>query len=284
MEFRTKVTITPSERKVAYTDTIVTMGSCFADSIGEKMLHAGMNVLCNPFGTLYNPCSIAVALQRLLDGQHYAASELVERDGLWHSFAHHGKFSTPSQEETLAQINHSFDRAKQYLLKADILLLTLGTAWVYERDGKVVANCHKFPDKEFIRRCMNTQEVTDILLSTLKQLKALNPHLTIVTTVSPIRHFRDGAHANQLSKSTLLLGLHALTKQIDNIYYFPAYELMMDELRDYRFYADDMCHPSSVAVQYIWEKFQEATMNPPTQQKITEGEKQHRANAHRPLH
>jgi len=215
----------------------------------------------NPFGILFNPLSICNCIQRLISGEEFSAAELFHHGGLWHSYQHHGRFSSVSQETTLQNINTRITSGASYIREADFLVLTLGTAWVYElkETGRIVANCHKVPSSAFKRYRLSVGETVDGLRGTLEQLWKVNPAIKTIITVSPVRHMKDGAVENQVSKATLLLAADALVRGFgeERCSYFPAYELMMDELRDYRFYAEDMVHPSPVAAELIWEKFRD---------------------------
>lgn len=287
MNFRTKVTLAtlPKEWKITFADEIMLLGSCFSDSVGSQMQQVGLKALLNPFGTLYNPCSIAMALHRLTTGTIFTKTELFSHEGLYHSFMHHSQFSSTSVEDTLLRINTSFVQAQQQLKTARFLIITLGTAWIYRLadTGQIVANCHKLPERFFVRNRLSVDEVVSVFEKTIAELQAYNPNLHIVFTVSPIRHFRDGAHANQLSKSTLLLAVEELCRKYANTRYFPAYEIVLDELRDYRFFADDMVHPSPLAVQYVWECFCEEFFDEQIRAYFPKIEKVRKALLHRPL-
>ena len=223
---------------------------------------------------------------RLLDAKPYMATELFEHQGLWHSFEHHGSFSKNDREEVLFNINQSLEVAHQHLLETDVLILTLGTAWVFERieTGELVNNCHKLPAHLFKRQRLSVSKIVEQLGGLLKSLRAIRPEIQVLMTVSPIRHLKDGAIENQLSKSTLLLAIDALQQDFPQLYYFPAYELMMDELRDYRFYARDLTHPNELAIDYIWERFESACLNREEAQLRNKIEKLMLALDHRPIH
>ena len=266
---------------------IVSLGSCFADEIGDRLREGDFRIEQNPFGTLYNPASIAAALHRIIDDREIDASDLVRHEELWHSWHHHGSFSRPTQEECLATCNNRIHQAHAALKEASLLMVTFGTAWVFEHKGMVVANCHKLPPQQFVRRRMSVDEVVSIWHPLLKELHAHYPTLNILFTVSPIRHMADGAHGNQLSKATLLLAvdelLSSLTSHLSPCY-FPAYEIVLDELRDYRFYGPDMSHPTPLAVDVVWERFQSATMTPAVRDQAHLNCKQHKREKHIPLH
>ncbi len=219
-----------------------------------------VSVDVNPFGTLYNPASIAAAVRRLMENRPYSEAELFEFGGMWHSFDHHSKFSCADRSMALQKINARYEGGVRFLKTARWLIVTFGTAYAYclSDTGAVVGNCHKMPASCFSRRLLSQRDVVDDWLATLACLHEWNPELKVIFTVSPIRHLADGAHGNQLSKSTLLLAIDELSRCAEWISYFPAFEIVMDELRDYRFYAADMVHPSDVAVDYVMERFSEA--------------------------
>ncbi len=285
MQFRTEVNIPPFPFSIGYKDQMLMLGSCFATNIGSKLLRSKFPVQVNPFGTIYNPSSIANSLNLLLDNHLFTEEALCFENGCWFSFYHHSQFSSPNKKETLERINTEISKGFRMLKQLDVLILTLGTATVYEhkQKGITVSNCHKLPESQFNRYMLSVSETVELLSAALYRLKILRPELKTILTVSPIRHAKDGAQQNQLSKSTLLLACNELCKQHDNTAYFPAYELMMDELRDYRFYADDMLHPSSLAAEYIWQKFINAITDKETQSVIKEVDKLVIAKEHRPF-
>lgn len=259
------------------------VGSCFSDEIGAQMKQRNLHVTCNPFGTLYNPLSIVNALQMK------EVPELVEHEGLWHSMAHHGSFSRASREEAEQAVRESVETMQQALAEATVVIVTFGTAWVYEMKSEsqkskvercVVGNCHKMPAEWFTRRRLTVEEIVAAWRPILERY----PDKHWLFTVSPIRHIKDGLHENQLSKATLLLALEELRTQNSDVSYFPSYEIMLDELRDYRFYADDLVHPSSLAVNYIWERFVDCFCTNPTKNELNIQYKRWQFAHHRPLH
>lgn len=284
MQLTTPVYIPPAPFSISYSDVMMSMGSCFSDNIGRCMQNAFFHIEVNPWGILFNPASIALALQRVLDGTPYQESDLVCSDGLWHSPAHHGSFSCSLAEETLRLVNGTLQTMHTHLKKTNRLLLTFGTAWVYERNGQVVANCHKLPSQQFVRRRMTVEEIVQQYTILIQRLLALQPSLKIIFTVSPIRHLKDGLHENQLSKATLLMAVEELCEKFANVTYFPAYEIVLDELRDYRFYAEDMTHPSAQVVQYIWKKFCNTYMDASVCELVGQAEQIQRKLSHRPLY
>jgi hypothetical protein len=257
--FFTPVEITPAPFTSGYSRKHIFIGSCFAENMGFKMQDLKFTADVNPFGILFNPASAAACINRLVSGKLFTENELFYHEGLWHSFQHHGRFSAPSPLKALSGINERLMFSAEFLRKADFLVLTFGTAWVYElkSSGVTVSNCHKVQASEFRRFRLSVDQVVTTVKDSLEQLWKVNPGIRVIFTVSPVRHLKDGATGNQLSKATLLLAAETLVQSAghDRSVYFPAYELMMDELRDYRYYAEDMVHPSPVAVDFIREKF-----------------------------
>ena len=268
-------------------EKICVLGSCFADAIGEKLAAAGFDVLRNPFGTLYNPASVATAVERLDSARPFTADECVEMGagaGLVCSFAHHTRFARPTPEAFLDAANAALAANAAAWAGCRRVLVTLGTAWVWralERPGQpVVANCLKRPAREFAHELLGV----DACAALLRALVESHPDRQFLFTVSPIRHLGDGAHANTLSKSTLHLAVQQILSEFPGrAEYFPAYEILLDELRDYRFYADDLVHPANTAVQLIWERFLDACTDPADRPAILAAERAARAAAHRPL-
>lgn len=259
MNFTTPIHIPAADKPIAYTDHILLLGSCFADNIAAKLAEYYFQITANPFGTLYNPLSIAQALSL------QQVPELVEWGGLYHSMYHHGAFSSPDRLQTGQNIRRSIDCLQRAFAEASVVIITFGTAWVYEQNGVVVANCHKIPADRFTRRRLSVEEI----VSAWQPVLSAHSDKHFIFTVSPIRHIKDGLHENQLSKATLLLAIAQLAEdQSVLVDYFPSHEILIDELRDYRFYADDMLHPSSVAVNYIWERFVSTYMSAATQQEM----------------
>lgn len=282
----TRITISKPSFLFSYEDTIVLLGSCFAENMGKKLEETKFRVDINPFGTLYNPASVAGALNRLLQPEEFTASDLFYREGTYHSFAHHSRFSSTSEKECLDRIHTRLFSSAENLIKANRLIITLGTSFVYKlRDtGEIVSNCHKLPEKMFRRDRLTVEEIVENWVNILQKVWKQNPALQVLFTVSPIRHWKDGAHGNQLSKATLLLAIEALQALYpEQISYFPAYEIMMDELRDYRFYADDMLHPSPLAIDYIWNRFMENSFTTETREILKEWTEIQKAIRHKPF-
>ena len=286
MNLYTPVEIPSDWPRLTHRDHLMLMGSCFASSIGARLLQAKFACEVNPYGVLYNPLSISAALREIDSSKQYTGDDLFRAGGCWHSPMHHSDFSAADPDEVLHNINARLSVARQWLSSLDVLLLTFGTSWVYEdgQTGRIVGNCHKLPESCFRRRRLSVEEIVDDYTDLLTTLWKQRPGLRVILTVSPIRHVRDGLHANQLSKATLLLAIDALQQQFaGRIFYFPAYELLNDELRDYRFYADDLVHPSDLAVGYVWQRFSEACFAKETLQIIEESENIGKMLQHKPF-
>ncbi len=265
MKLQTPVTDEKCKVGISYNDRILMLGSCFSDSIGRQLADYGFEVCVNPFGTLYNPVSILRSVERLANGKPFTEDECVQigaGDGRWCSFSHHTSFARATREEFLANANEALERAAEFFRSCNKIIITLGTSWCFRHIGKdfIVSNCLKRPAAEFVRERLSVEEVTDALWKIAGRCEDKQ----FIFTVSPIRHFKDGAHGNQVSKATLLLGVEEflagcpVTLNMDPHHladYFPSYEIVMDELRDYRFYAEDMCHPSSQTIGYIRDRF-----------------------------
>ena len=285
MNFRTQVELPEKETEIRHSEQIMLFGSCFAENIGNLLQQNKFCCDVNPFGILYNPQSIASALYQLLEKDSYTEKDLFVANERWHSWMHHGDFSSSSQEEALAKVNSRFVKAKQHLAKADWLIVTFGTSYVYihKEAQKVVGNCHKMPGRMFTRSMLDMKTIVDVWQDVLKKCREVNPNLKVLFTVSPIRHAKDGMHGNQLSKATLLLAVDGLCRTCSGCFYFPSYEIVMDELRDYRFYADDMLHPSQMAVGYLWECFSQCYFKEETQTVMKEWAEIRRGLEHKPF-
>jgi hypothetical protein len=262
MKFSTAIEIRPSALQISDKDRILMLGSCFADEMAARMKASGLNVCANPFGTLYNPASIAAALERLESRTPFSEADCVEMGagaGKICSFSHHTSFARTSQSEFLEHANAELSAAADAWASSPILILTLGTAlvWRLRENGRAVANCLKRPAAEFTHDMLTVAETAEYL----RQILALAGRRKVIFTVSPVRHPGEGMHRNSLSKATLLLGLDEALRGTDGAAYFPAYEIVLDELRDYRFFADDLCHPSKMAADYVWERFCDAFLS-----------------------
>ena len=260
-------------------------GSCFVENIGALLTNNKFVCNINPFGILYNPASIAEALRTLMQGGEYTESNLRCDKGIWYSLMHHSSFSSSNKEECLRLINTRIHSGRSFLADANWLIITLGTSRVYEwkENGKIVGNCHKLPERMFTRRLLEVDEIVLEYRELLKQLSGYNPKIRILFTVSPIRHAKDGMHGNQINKATLLLAIDKICHEFDFCHYFPSYEIMMDDLRDYRFYADDMLHPSPMAVNYIWQCLKESCFSKETLRAINEWKEIEKGLSHKPF-
>ena len=286
MELQTRIAIDPTPQRLSHRDRLLLVGSCFTENIGNRLEDYGFEVMSNPFGILYNPISIAECLRRCMDDIEITSDELVHHNGLWHSWLHHGSFSHADKDTCLSQCNKHIHDAHAFMQQGCTIVLTFGTAYAYYLADKAlpVANCHKVPASQFDKRLLTIETIADAYSNLLSH------HLPTILTVSPIRHWADTPHGNQLSKGTLLLAIeqmrhNALHACPDNtsFSYFPAYEIMMDELRDYRFYDADMLHPSPLAVEIIWQRFVETYMDSATCERGKKFQQLHKMEAHRPL-
>jgi hypothetical protein len=263
MKFHFEFDIKKFSSPITHKDKLFLIGSCFTESIGEKLKKYKFSVLENPNGILFNPVSVAEALTSCIDNIQIEESDLFQLNEGWHSWKHHSRFSGLTAKDSLNKINASTSEAHKYLKEADYLMITLGSSWIYTftekalnaRPGSVAANNHKAPADWFYRRLMTTEEVLQIMDTILYRLFHFNPKLKIIFTISPVRHLREGVVENNRSKAVLIQAVHHLVDKFDKLYYFPAYELVIDDLRDYRFYSEDLVHPNYFATQYVWEKF-----------------------------
>ena len=261
------------------------LGSCFAENMGSKFSYYKFDVDVNPCGIIYNPLSVANVLRLIVEGKQFEKSDLRQVGGKWVSLYHHGAFSSTDPDECLRRINDRLTKATGELRTLDLLVITWGTAWVYRytRENIVVSNCHKIPSQELERSRLSVEDIVKEYLVLIGRLREINPGLRILFTVSPIRHWKDGAHGNQLSKATLLLAIDRLREELQHVYYFPAYEIVLDELRDYRFYADDMLHMSGFTVDYIWERFLYSFISPEVLGLMNQIGRVNKGVAHRPF-
>jgi hypothetical protein len=285
MKFRTEIIIPPAEFRISHQDKLLMMGSCFVENISVKMLQSGFTADVNPFGIVYNPASLAGGLYDLINRKMYTENQLFSHEGAYHSFSHHSRFSGKDKTSVLQQINFRINQSSAFLKEAAILIITFGTANTYRllSSEKIVSNCHKLPAKLFQEERLTVGQITEEWNKLIGRLQEFNPQVKILFTVSPIRHWKDGANENQLNKATLLLAVDELIKQNRPCYYFPSYEIMIDDLRDYRFYAEDMIHPNQQAINYIWEKFGDSYFDKKTIELIKEHEKAQKALNHRTI-
>lgn len=260
MELQTQIPFDPSDNPIDYQSKVVLFGSCFVENIGAKLAYFKFQQQQNPFGILFQPLAIANLMQRAIARKKYQQDEVFEQDGVWRCFDAHSDLRSASSEELLHLLNQRLEETRTSLETSSHIIITLGTAWVYEHkaSGKVVANCHKVPQKAFTKKLLTPTQIESSLQDMIALIQQMNPKAQLIFTISPVRHLKDGFVENQRSKAHLITALHTILSsraQSREIAYFPAYEIMMDELRDYRFYGTDMVHPNPLAVDYIWEKF-----------------------------
>jgi hypothetical protein len=283
--FRTIVTVSASEKRIFYNSKVMLMGSCFSEYIGNMLYEARFQIDSNPFGVVYNPLSVKKGLTRLMEPVEYKPEDLVLNEHIWNSFDHHTRFSNINKESCLVDINKRLLQSSKFLKDTNFLFLTFGTSYVYflKSGGGVVSNCHKLPAGEFLQRRITIDEIITAYDGLLRQIWSFNPNVQIIFTVSPIRHWKDGPHENQLSKAILLLAIEEICKMHKQTFYFPSYEIIMDDLRDYRFYSEDMLHPNKTAIHYIWQRFKECFMGTDTLLLMKEIEKVAQARNHKPF-
>ena len=260
MTLQTEIKIQSLEQTIRYGEGLLFLGSCFADEVGGICKGLGFNAIVNPFGVLYNPSSIAMALKRLSTGKPFTQEDVVEvGEGYYCTFSHNTAFWRPSRKELLDTVNQALEKAHEHYKKTKWIVISLGTSWVFrsKTKGDVVANCHKLPANQFERQFFSIEQSVQCLSEMVEQ----HPEKQFVFTVSPLRHLKDGLHGNQLSKAALLMAVDEVCKTFVNAHYFPAYEILLDELRDYRFYKEDMVHPTEQAVHHVWERFADFAIN-----------------------
>lgn len=282
MIFHTEINIKPLEQTVVYADALLFLGSCFADEVGVICKGLGFNALVNPFGVLYNPASIAQSVERLDSGRPFTRDDVIavgERQ--YCTFNHNTAFWNTSEDMLLQTINQRLGEAHEHFMKSKWLVVSLGTSWVFKHrmSGQIVSNCHKLPAHQFDREFLTVERSSQYLSGIVER----HPEKQFIFTVSPLRHLKDGMHGSQLSKAALLLAVNEICRQFANAHYFPAYEIMMDELRDYRFYKEDMVHPTEQAVRYIWERFAEFAINASEKPAINAAAELRQMLEHKPL-
>lgn len=282
MLFRTELIAMPVEKKIELRSNIAFTGSCFSNNIGQKLSERYFNVLVNPFGTVYNPVSIFQQIQSSIKQNLIDLSSIVAVEDLYVHYDYHSIFNDRFPEAVLNNINMAITNSHNFIKSTDWLFVTLGTSWIYslKNNGHIVSNCHKQKSEFFNKRLLTLQEIKEALTNLIAELKLSNPHMNIVFTLSPVRHIKDGIIENSMSKSLLRIAISEINQ--DNCYYFPSYEYMMDDLRDYRFYEDDLIHPNNFAINYIWEKFKQTFFSETTIKQIGNIDKINQFIRHRP--
>lgn len=281
--FRTEIEHVNLPFSIGYKDQLITLGSCFADQIGGRLVASKFNNLSNPFGTIFNPLSLFELLDLSLDPSMDIEDATLERDGLYYNYKLHSSFRSESQDSLHESIYHQLGLTRQRLKDASVLFLTFGTAWAYQQKGSemLVANCHKQPQKKFKKYLLTVEEVVSNFMNMKEGLHSVNPDLQIVLTVSPVRHTKETLSLNATSKSVLRLACHYISEMAEKVHYFPSYEVVQDDLRDYRFYEKDLIHPNEQAIDYIWIFFSNTFFTPETQETLEEWTKASRSLSHK---
>ncbi len=264
MQFFTKVPISESKNAISYQSKIVSIGSCFAQNIGEKFCFYQFQNITNPFGIIFNPISIEKIIRRVVNKNYFTEKDVFFHNERWHCFEIHSELSHPDKAFFLKNLNEILDDFHEKISTATHFIITLGTSWVYKNieNGEFVANCHKIPQKEFSKHLLSSSEILESLQNSIDLVRKINPKCQFIFTVSPVRHIKDGFIENQVSKSNLISAVYNLiqNQEIQHLSYFPSYEIIMDELRDYRFYSEDLLHPNTSAIDYIWSRFVETNI------------------------
>ena len=266
MKLTTPIKLAKQNPPINYSSKVLLLGSCFAQNIGAKLQYYKFQQCTNPFGILFHPVAIEKLIARAVDQKWFSASDVFFQNEQWHCFLAHSKLSNTSQQELITALNSALEKLRISLLEASHIVFTFGTAWVYRhlQTDTVVANCHKVPQKEFVKQLLSPDDVSDVLLGIETKLRTINPACSIINTVSPVRHIKDGPVANSRSKAHLIAGVQEIVAPEKLNHYFPSYEIMMDELRDYRFYKEDLIHPNQTAIAIIWNAFNGSWICPET--------------------
>lgn len=285
MKLQTEIPLQPEKNQIDYSSKIVLMGSCFTENIGAKFEYYKFQNFQNPFGVLFHPVAIEKLVTRAINDEVFTEADLINHNEQWHCFEVHSQHSSSNKKELLQTLNTQLKAFKNYLEKASHIIFTFGTAWVYrfiETDA-IVANCHKIPQKKFLKELLTVEDVTAAIDNTLTLIKSINPTVTSIITVSPVRHIKDGFVENMQSKAHLLSGIHQAIDGKNQAFYFPSFEIMLDELRDYRFYNDDMLHPNKLAIAIIWDRFKHVWVASQTESQQKEIESIQSGLQHRPF-
>ena len=285
IDFHLDFTPPSFQQKITLADKIFLIGSCFTTHLHDKLQMHKFNTMQNPHGILFNPISISNSVETYIRGEHVTADQMFQHQSLWHHWDFHSHFSHQDKEVAILEMNKSIQLAHEFLKTADCLFITLGSGFVYQNEkNETVANCHKLPSSHFTRFLLKPEQISARLINTIEELQTFNKKLRIIFTVSPVRHLRDGFIENNRSKAALFHAIDLIQEIFPTVDYFPAYELIVDDLRDYRFYAEDMVHPNYQATQYVWEKFVESSIEGKSQEAMKEINQLLQAVKHRPLH
>ncbi|MDI6031881.1 GSCFA domain-containing protein [Flavobacterium sp. LB2P84] len=286
MQFRTQIPISKSNYPIDYNATIMSLGSCFAVNMAEKLDYFKFQNSCNPFGILFHSLAIEKLIDFAVSEKQFTENDIFFHNERWHCFDMHSDLSNSNKEELVATLNTIIKSINQQITESTHFIITYGTSWVYRNieSDAIVANCHKVPQKQFKKELLSVEEIKKSITNTVKLIHSVNPDCTIIFTVSPVRHIKDGFVENQWSKANIISALHeSFDFRLSTINYFPSYEIMMDELRDYRFYAEDMLHPNQVAIDYIWKRFQETTISETAFATMDEVESIQKSLSHKPF-
>ncbi len=286
MDFTTKIPIDKSNHPINYDSKIVSLGSCFAENMGEKFTYFKFQNVVNPFGIIFNPVAIENLISRVVNNQKFTDEDIFFHNDLWHCFEVHSELSHPDKEKFLTNLNYLLESTNNQITRSTHIIITDGTSWVYRNKSskKIVANCHKVPQNQFDKEILSVEAIEKSIQNIVDLIRKINPNCHFIFTVSPVRHIKDGFLENQRSKAHLITAIHEIINcQLSIINYFPSYEIMMDELRDYRFYAEDMLHPSQTAIDYIWVRFFENYISEESYATMEEVCAIQKALAHRPF-
>jgi len=286
MQFRTPIPISESVFPIDYNSKMMSLGSCFAVNMAEKFEHFKFQNSCNPFGIIFNPVSIEKLIERVVNKVFFTEKDIFFHNNLWHCFEVHSELSNSDKEAFLSSLNQLIDSTHQEITESTHFQITYGTSWVYRNieNQEIVANCHKVPQKQFEKELLSVEIIQKSIKNIVELIQSLNPNCKFIFTVSPVRHIKDGFVENTLSKSHLISAIHSTdNSQLITDNYFPSYEIMMDELRDYRFYAEDMLHPNQVAIDYIWQRFKETSISKTAFTIMDEVEGIQKGLSHRPF-
>jgi hypothetical protein len=285
MKFQTTIPIKKSDFLIDYSSKLVSLGSCFAENMGEKFDYYKFSTITNPFGIIFNPISLEKIIVRSIHKKYFTEKDIFFHNEAWHCYEVHSELSNPDKAEFLTTLNQLIDTTNKHLEITSHCLITLGTSWAYKHieSDEIVANCHKIPQQQFVKELLSFADIESILKRIVSEIQVVNPNCKFIFTISPVRHSKDGFVENNVSKSHLITALYQFLSKTTSSIYFPSYEIMMDELRDYRFYAEDMLHPNQTAIDFIWMKFSENYINEKefeTMQHVSEIQK---ALNHRPF-
>ena len=285
MNFRTNISLKSESNQIDYSSNLVLIGSCFSENISKKLQYFKFNTFSNPFGILFNPIAIETLISNAIRKKEYSEKDIFQLNERWHCFDAHSDLSASSKNELLTNLNTSIAATHKKITTASHLIITLGTAWVYRNNesAKIVGNCHKIPQKQFSKEMLSVEEIVASLKNSCALIKNLNPKVNIIFTVSPVRHVKDGFVENMQSKAHLLTAIHQLINLKEQFHYFPSFEIMLDDLRDYRFYNSDMLHPNETAINYIWEQFKHVWIAKKTISILKEVDTIQRGLAHKPF-